>query len=248
MILRRLTDAFRKQDWFTVLIETLMVVLGVFLGLQVNNWNEARLEQEQEAAILAQLADEFSDIKIALERQIGVREGYIADLRSLIAGLEESGPEPDDLAIRRALVAARSTGRRPAQSSAYLQLTANGELARLSNEDLKQALIRYHARLDRDAFMFPELMRVVVQETSSNPYVDFDPSAPGTFGAVIDNPNETANLRAGIIRSYDFDGLREFEQHYETLYIMHLNLVDTDKAQLESANEILMLLSVEDRP
>ena len=26
MILRRLTDAFRKQDWFTVAVETLIVV------------------------------------------------------------------------------------------------------------------------------------------------------------------------------------------------------------------------------
>ena len=42
MILRRLTNAFRKQDWFTVFIETLIVVLGVFIGLQVNNWNESR--------------------------------------------------------------------------------------------------------------------------------------------------------------------------------------------------------------
>ena len=39
MILRRLTTALRKQDWFTVVIETLIVVLGVFLGLQVNNWS-----------------------------------------------------------------------------------------------------------------------------------------------------------------------------------------------------------------
>ncbi|MCB9961816.1 MAG: hypothetical protein R3B98_08330 [Hyphomonas sp.] len=42
MILRRITSAFRRQDWFTVFIETLIVVLGVFLGLQVNNWNAAR--------------------------------------------------------------------------------------------------------------------------------------------------------------------------------------------------------------
>ena len=45
MILRRLTDALRKQDWFTVVIETLIVVLGVFLGIQLGNWNEARAEQ-----------------------------------------------------------------------------------------------------------------------------------------------------------------------------------------------------------
>ena len=27
MILRRITDAFREQDWFTVVVETLIVVL-----------------------------------------------------------------------------------------------------------------------------------------------------------------------------------------------------------------------------
>ena len=32
LILRRITEAFRKQDWFTVAVETLIVVLGVFLG------------------------------------------------------------------------------------------------------------------------------------------------------------------------------------------------------------------------
>ena len=47
MILRRISHAFRKQDWFTVLIETLIVVFGVFIGLQVNNWNEARRDRIQ---------------------------------------------------------------------------------------------------------------------------------------------------------------------------------------------------------
>jgi hypothetical protein len=44
MILRRLTNAFRKQDWFTVVIETLIVVFGVFIGIQMANWNEAQQE------------------------------------------------------------------------------------------------------------------------------------------------------------------------------------------------------------
>lgn len=42
-------DACRKQDWLRVVIETLMVVLGAFLGLQVNSWNatrQARIQQE----------------------------------------------------------------------------------------------------------------------------------------------------------------------------------------------------------
>ena len=45
MILRRLTTALRKQDWFTVVIETLIVVMGVYLGIQLGNWNAARGNQ-----------------------------------------------------------------------------------------------------------------------------------------------------------------------------------------------------------
>ncbi|MCA8900453.1 MAG: hypothetical protein KDA53_04325 [Hyphomonas sp.] len=55
MILQRLTASLRKQDWFTVLIETLIVVLGVFLGLQANNWNEARKDRIVERQTLDRL-------------------------------------------------------------------------------------------------------------------------------------------------------------------------------------------------
>ncbi len=40
MILRRMADAIREQNWFTVFIETLIVVIGIFLGFQMTEWNE----------------------------------------------------------------------------------------------------------------------------------------------------------------------------------------------------------------
>lgn len=49
MILRRLSEHIKARDWFTVVIELLIVVLGVFLGLQANDWNESRLENRQSA-------------------------------------------------------------------------------------------------------------------------------------------------------------------------------------------------------
>lgn len=42
MILRRVIEHFRKQEWTAVFLDFVIVVLGVFIGLQVNNWNEAR--------------------------------------------------------------------------------------------------------------------------------------------------------------------------------------------------------------
>ncbi len=42
MIIRRILDALRKPEWGTALIEFLIVVIGIFLGLQISNWNEDR--------------------------------------------------------------------------------------------------------------------------------------------------------------------------------------------------------------
>ena len=244
MLLRRVIDHVRTQNWTAVALDFVIVVVGVFIGIQVSNWNDGRAAKAQETAILAQLKTEFSEIHQALGKQIRIRQRYVEDIGNLVAGFEETGPMPDDQAIKRALIAVRSTGRRPAQSAAYLQLTANGELARLSDEDLKQALIRYHVRLERDSFIFPELMSMVILERSSNRFVDFDVNAPGSRGAEIDQEFGAEEIRTNRIRSYDLQGLRNFEERYETIYTTHANLVDTDQAQLEIVNEILEQISM----
>ena len=52
MILRRIIAHFRKQEWTAIALDFLIVVLGVFVGLQVNNWNEARTERAKEHGYL----------------------------------------------------------------------------------------------------------------------------------------------------------------------------------------------------
>lgn len=64
MILRRLVTALRRQDYVTVLIETLIVVLGVFLGIQLGNWNEARQTDRLEREYLERL---FVDANATIE-------------------------------------------------------------------------------------------------------------------------------------------------------------------------------------
>ena len=60
MILRRLTANFRKQDWTAVTVELVIVVLGVFIGLQVNNWNEARNDRALEHQYIQRLHEDFA--------------------------------------------------------------------------------------------------------------------------------------------------------------------------------------------
>lgn len=59
MILRRLTANLRAQNWTAIAIEFLIVVLGVFIGTQVANWNQARLEKQATNRMLDQLRPEL---------------------------------------------------------------------------------------------------------------------------------------------------------------------------------------------
>jgi hypothetical protein len=59
MILRRVIGHFRQQEWTAIAIDFVIVVVGVFVGLQVNNWNEARADRVREAAHLAGLAQDI---------------------------------------------------------------------------------------------------------------------------------------------------------------------------------------------
>jgi hypothetical protein len=58
MILRRLSANLRAQNWTAIAIEFFIVVLGVFIGTQVANWNQARLEKQATNRMLDQLRPE----------------------------------------------------------------------------------------------------------------------------------------------------------------------------------------------
>ena len=42
MILRRLSQSLKEQNWMAICIEFVLLVVGVFLGIQVANWNAER--------------------------------------------------------------------------------------------------------------------------------------------------------------------------------------------------------------
>ena len=61
MILRRVIAHFKKQEWTAIALDFLIVVVGVFVGLQVNNWNEARTAEKRKDEIIAALVTALDD-------------------------------------------------------------------------------------------------------------------------------------------------------------------------------------------
>jgi hypothetical protein len=69
MILRRLSQSLKTQNWTAIWIEFILLVCGVFLGMQVSNWNEARVERKAEIAYLHSLQ---SDVQLSVENLEGI--------------------------------------------------------------------------------------------------------------------------------------------------------------------------------
>ncbi|MFK8054220.1 MAG: DUF6090 family protein [Woeseiaceae bacterium] len=61
MLLRRITKHAQDQNWFAIGIEVCIVVIGVFIGIQVANWNEDRANAAKEMIILAAILEDLED-------------------------------------------------------------------------------------------------------------------------------------------------------------------------------------------
>ena len=70
MILRRITEHVKAQNWFAVGLDFLIVVIGVFVGLQVQQWSTERTANAHELKLLGELRTE-------LENSITVTSGRI---------------------------------------------------------------------------------------------------------------------------------------------------------------------------
>ena len=96
MILRKLAASLRAQDWFTVVLEILIVVVGIFIGLQVDEWNKGRLEDQRAHQALEDLQAEFVTINDVATDLARYYKDIIVDLQTLISNLKAGEINPED--------------------------------------------------------------------------------------------------------------------------------------------------------
>ena len=89
MRLRRVIEHLKAQQWTAVWIDLVIVVVGVFIGIQVSNWNQGRADGRREHLLLIDLRAEMAESI----RQTGIRQRAFEQVarsgaRGLSAGAE----------------------------------------------------------------------------------------------------------------------------------------------------------------
>src|SRR6476659_9968721 len=55
MFLRRIIEHLKAQHWTAVALDLAIVIVGVFIGTQVSNWNQQRIEKAEAERLLLEL-------------------------------------------------------------------------------------------------------------------------------------------------------------------------------------------------
>ena len=142
-VLARLATAVRRQDWFTVLVEIAIVVLGVVIGLQVNDWGQRRADRVKEQAYLRQLASDLRETErdVAEGDSIAAQVSHEAITKLLRAwGRPERAPRDSVLAWHR--LATRYSITVPVVGTAEA-LVATGDISLIRDDSLRTAITAY---------------------------------------------------------------------------------------------------------
>ena len=160
MILRRVIEHVRDQNWTAIWIDLVIVVVGVFIGLQVSNWNDDRATARRAAAFTERLRADLSEEAWGYEMQIGYYGDVYDNSRRALDALTAKAPLADEQLLIAAYRATQYNGNTRRRAT-YDELTSRGEIGLVDEGELRDV-----AQFVYTSTMFGDIVR----EGQESPY------------------------------------------------------------------------------
>lgn len=150
MLLRRVIEHVKAQNWTAVALDFVIVIIGVFIGIQVSNWNDERVESYQSLATLSRLQEESEQSLSYLQGRIAFETELDADRDAVARWLSNNAIENErgENDMTRGIVTmAWYAGISPTRSI-YDEVTASGAFGGIADEEIRVAVADFYAELD----------------------------------------------------------------------------------------------------
>lgn len=147
MIPRRIYGHIRSHNWFAVGIDFLIVVVGVFVGVQVNEWWTGLSETRREHAYLAALKEDFAQVEAELRHDAGEYEAVADSMLTLLAQSRLDAPTIAVADLNQAFGAVIVMVSTRVVADTYENLTGSGDLRIIQNQKLKNQLASFYAQV-----------------------------------------------------------------------------------------------------
>ena len=147
MILRRIREHVVHYNWFAVAVDFLIVVIGVFVGIQASNWNQQRIVAQQAREYRAMLQN---DLDANLEN-LATRKRYYSWVRdeaqATLADLDRPSASLDQQFLVHAY---QATQIQPwaLKRNTYDEILSVGAMANLGDPLLRDKIANYYVTSD----------------------------------------------------------------------------------------------------
>jgi hypothetical protein len=238
MLLRRISAHIRGQNWFAAVLDLLVVVVGLFLGLQIDTWWEGQKEARIESTYLQEIREDFELNQSSLHEQISDAEQII---RSMIVLHEQSTLVEPSLSVVKLNENFSLINHMPTfviATRAYVNLTGSGDLKLLRNRQLKNLLAAYYAAADLTAVVQSTHEMELVQ--TFQPYIiDNLDYAAVKRNLVEDFPLTASSEEARILDVLD---TRQFRNVVVQKWVISTDLLNQFRGMLKLTDEVLQML------
>lgn len=236
--------------------EIALVVIGILIALQINNWNEDRKENARELLVLNQLKNEYESNLAQLEGKIEIRNQMISSAKDVLMYVGSKEEISDDSLTKKLSRLILLPTFDPIQND----LVSSGNINILKNIELKRLLTNWTS----DVIQLQETEQLYVDYVTNNvvPFFDktgigrniyqafwddesnlrilldakvFDPPISGKSGFTIDMPTWLANkeLESLVSWSITLNTINNLES--ESLRKRILMILDNLNAEIRRA-------------
>ena len=236
MILRRVTEHVKAQNWLAVGLDFLIVVVGVFIGLQVQQWADSQRQGRMERLYTEKLQAEVLSLMATRAPLVEDRNRFNGALATATQALYDEEPRALDDFECRSIAYSYVISNPTDDLAALIELQSTGQLSVFSNPRVSEALgafllVRARARdslagITRSQLNLhvrhPELVHVTAHSDISATSYD-----SGIFRC------DLAGMRASLQFRNDFELSR-------TNYVLHTRDNARVDASLRELNQVLM--------
>ena len=145
MRLARLAQRLRAYDWTAAVIELVIVIGGILIALQVNNWNQDRVDRARAQVYAGRIhADLQSDLaNVASTRQFWHQ---VAGFQAAALAHAERGDLVDGSAWKTLLAYYQASQIRPfeLEDTSFTEMRDAGDLGLIADQDLREGLSKYY--------------------------------------------------------------------------------------------------------
>jgi len=133
--------------------EISLVVLGILIALQINTWNQQRIEAQKESRYINELTRDLNSQLQAIKLQKERESSSLERLNKLIDMFEKNGGLEANMEITSLFISVFERTSFTVNDPTYTELIATGNIELIRNDKLRNSIIQYYQRLEKSALI-----------------------------------------------------------------------------------------------